>query len=254
MRTPPKSRGPSDFRAFLHITQRRVPFITMCAQTFDYHTSETAPRIDPFASQNLARSPQPQAEQGLTNARVIHSTLGFCVTTSPALPRHPVADASHAFRRSVKLPTSPPRAPRHDKIKSLPTMERASKLIRGLKLSGDVITPEQLCCAAWPEAVGKKIAGHTRPAKLVRTRLVVEVEDHIWQRQLFALTPHILNNLENTLGRGLVEDLEFRIVPRRREPLMARQAVPALPVDDADAIADPLMRGIYKLSRKKAQA
>ena len=56
-----------------------------------------------------------------------------------------------------------------DKIKILPTMERASKLIRGLRLSGDVITPEQLCCAAWPEAVGKKIAGHTRPAKLVRS-------------------------------------------------------------------------------------
>ena len=132
-------------------------------------------------------------------------------------------------------------------------MERASKLIRGLRLS-DVITPEQLCCTAWPEAVGKKIAGHTRPAKLVRSRLVVEVEDHTWQRQLFILTPHILNNLEKTLGRGLVEELEFRIVPRRREPVMARQAVPALPVDDADAIADPLMRGIYKLSRKKAQA
>jgi hypothetical protein len=49
-------------------------------------------------------------------------------------------------------------------------MERASKLIRGLRLSGDVIAPEQLCCAAWPEAVGKKIAGHTRPAKLVRSR------------------------------------------------------------------------------------
>jgi len=138
-----------------------------------------------------------------------------------------------------------------DKIKFLPTMERASKLIRGLRLSGDVITPEQLCCAAWPEAVGKKIAAHTRPAKLVRTRLVVEVEDHTWQCQLFALTPHILNNLETTLGRGLVEDLEFRIVPRRREPVMARQALPA---DDADAIADPVMRDLYKLSRKKAQA
>ena len=133
-------------------------------------------------------------------------------------------------------------------------MERASKLIRGLRLSGDVITTEQLCCAAWPEAVGKKIAGHTRPAKLVRTRLVVEVEDHTWQRQLFALTAHILNNLEKTLGRGLVEELEFRIVPRRRDPVMARQAVPALLADDADAIADPVMRGLYKLSRKKAQA
>jgi hypothetical protein len=141
-----------------------------------------------------------------------------------------------------------------DKIKFLPTMERASKLIRGLRLSDDLVAPEQLCCAAWPEAVSKKIAGHTRPAKLVRTRLVVEVEDHTWQRQLFALTPHILNNLEETLGRGLVEDLEFRIVPRRREPVMARLALPALPADDADAIADPVMRDLYKLSRKKAQA
>lgn len=131
-------------------------------------------------------------------------------------------------------------------------MERASKLIR--RLSGEMITPEQLCCAAWPEAVGKKIAGHTRPAKLVRSRLVVEVEDQTWQRQLFALTPHIMNNLEKTLGRGLVTDLEFRIVPRRREPLVARQAMPALFADDADAIADPVLRDLYKLSRKKAQA
>jgi hypothetical protein len=132
-------------------------------------------------------------------------------------------------------------------------MERASKLIRGLRLSGEVITPEQLACAAWPQAVGKKIAGHTRAAKLVRTRLVVEVEDHTWQKQLFTLTPHILNNLEKTLGRGLVDDLEFRIVPRRREPELARAAMPAL-FDEADAISDPVMREIYKQSRKKAQA
>jgi hypothetical protein len=54
---------------------------------------------------------------------------------------------------------------------------------------------------------------------------------------LFALTPHILSNLEKTLGRGLVEDLEFRTVPRRREAMVARVAVPALLADDADAIA-----------------
>jgi hypothetical protein len=137
-------------------------------------------------------------------------------------------------------------------------MERASKLIRGLRLSGEMITPEQLACAAWPEAVGKKIASHTRAAKLVRTRLVVEVEDHIWQRQLFTLTRHIMGNLEKTLGRGLVEDIEFRIVPRRREPILARAATPAadtaLFADEADAIGDPVLRDIYKLSRKKAQA
>jgi hypothetical protein len=52
----------------------------------------------------------------------------------------------------------------------------------------------------------------------------------------------------------LVEDLEFRIVPRRREPQRAAQAVPALFPDEADGIDDPVMRGIYKASRKKAQA
>src|ERR1035438_10642408 len=113
--------------------------------------------------------------------------------------------------RGKVAPLHPVLPPGHDKIKSLPTMERASKLIRGLRLSGDVITPEQLCCAAWPEAVGKKIAGHTRPAKLVRTRLVVEGEDHTWQRQLFALTPHILHNLDQTLGRGLVDRKSTRL-------------------------------------------
>ena len=132
-------------------------------------------------------------------------------------------------------------------------MERASSFIRKLKLSGDMITGDELARAAWPEAVGKRIAAHTRAAKLVRTRLVVEVEDVTWQRQLFSLSRHILSNLEKSLGRGLVDDLEFRIIPRRREPVAARASVPGL-FDDADAIADPVLRDIYKLSRKKAQA
>ena len=51
-----------------------------------------------------------------------------------------------------------------------------------------------------------------------------------------------------------MDDLEFRIVPRRREPELARAAMPALFADDADAIADPVLRDIYKQSRKKALA
>ena len=133
-------------------------------------------------------------------------------------------------------------------------MERASKLIRGLRLPGDTITAEELACAAWPDAVGKKIASHTRAAKLVRNRLVVEVEDRVWQRQLFALTGQIVRNLERHLGPGFIEEVEFRIVPRRREPQRANEALPALFRDEADAIADPVMRGIFKASRKKALA
>ena len=135
-------------------------------------------------------------------------------------------------------------------------MERASKLIRSLRLSGDIITPEQLCCAAWPEAVGKKIAPHTRAAKLVRTRLVVEVRGCHLAAPVVCSDPTSSRNLDRTLGRGLVEDLEFRIVPRRREPERAPPGPrpPLLAGDDADAIADPVMRDIYRLSRKRAQA
>src|ERR1051325_6023071 len=102
-------------------------------------------------------------------------------------------------------------------------MERACKVIRQLGLSSDMVTPEQMAMAVWPQVVGKRIAQHTRAAKLVRTRLVVEVEDATWQRQLFALTPHIVRNLVKDLGPGIVEDVEFRVVPRRRDVERARQ-------------------------------
>jgi len=137
-------------------------------------------------------------------------------------------------------------------------MERASRLIRRLGAAAQTIGDEDLARAAWPGAVGKKIAVHTRASRLVRTRLVVEVEDQTWRRQLFALTPHILRNLEKSLGPGFIEDVEFRVVPRRREPAramtMAAGAGAGTPADEADGIADPVLRGIYRASRKKATA
>jgi hypothetical protein len=142
-------------------------------------------------------------------------------------------------------------------------MERASKLIRGMKLPGGSISGEEMACAVWPQAVGKKIAAHTRAVRLVRTRLVVEVEDKTWQFQLNSLSRHIVHNLEKALGEGLVEDLEFRVIPRRREPQRATESAPALftpaalarvTADDATAIADPVLRSIYRAARKRAQA
>jgi predicted nucleic acid-binding Zn ribbon protein len=134
-----------------------------------------------------------------------------------------------------------------------PNMERASKLIQGMRLPSDMITAEEVACAAWPNAVGKKIAAHTRAVRMVRTRLVVEVEDRVWQRQLFALTRQILVNLEKNLGPEMVDDLEFRIVPRRREPQRAAQAMP-VSQDEAENIADPVLRSIYRAARMKAGA
>jgi predicted nucleic acid-binding Zn ribbon protein len=128
-------------------------------------------------------------------------------------------------------------------------MERACKTIRGLKL----LTPEQQACAVWPEAVGKTIAAHARAIRMVRSRLIIEVEDHVWQHQLFALQRHVLGNLAQILGGGVVEELEFRVLPRRRQPQRAQQSAPGL-LDEADTIDDPVMRTLYRISREKARA
>ncbi len=133
-------------------------------------------------------------------------------------------------------------------------MERASKLMRGLNLPAETMDLERIACSAWAQSVGRRIAAHTRAVRLVRTRLVVEVEDNLWQRQLFGMTGQILAVLEKNMGRGLVDDVEFRVVPRRREPKCALAAVPAQAADDAAEIEDPVLRSIYKASRKKALA
>ena len=135
-------------------------------------------------------------------------------------------------------------------------MERASRLIG--KLSGP-IDLDDLARAAWPLAVGKKVAARTRPARMVRTRLIVEVEDPVWRSQLFALSRQILTNLERHLGPGIVEDLEFRVMPPRHDAQRAAVAQPGATVacgalDDADQIADPVMRNMYKVARKRARA
>ncbi len=135
-------------------------------------------------------------------------------------------------------------------------MERASRMLRSLSLPEGALNFEELARKAWPAAVGKKIAAHARAARLVRTRLIVEVEDAVWQRQLFALTRQIVSNLEKKLGCGLVEDVEFRVAPPRREPQRAVQSAAQcrLPFDEAEAIGDPVLRRIYRISRKKALA
>jgi hypothetical protein len=132
-------------------------------------------------------------------------------------------------------------------------MERASRFLG--KLTGP-IDMDDLARAAWPLAVGKKVADRTRPARMVRTRLIVDVEDLTWKKQLFTLSAQILTNLERHLGPGIVEDLEFRVMPARREAQRAEAAQPSAPSasDDADQIADPVMRNMYKVARKKALA
>lgn len=130
-------------------------------------------------------------------------------------------------------------------------MERAARVLAKLKTG--TLTEEQLACAAWPLAVGKTIANRTSPVALIRNRLVVQVEDATWQRQLWTLRGQIVRSLEKALGTPLVEELEFRIAVAKRRP--ERAEAPFTPaIDEADGILDQSFRNIYKASRRKANA
>jgi len=135
-------------------------------------------------------------------------------------------------------------------------MDQASRIIARLSPGSDLITRESIACRAWKKAVGKRLAGYTSALKLVRDRLVVEVEDEVWRSQLWALRFQILKNLEKAIGPGIVGDLEFRVMPPRRQPQRALAAAGTLDAlgDDAMGIEDPILRRNYLLSRARETA
>ncbi len=131
-------------------------------------------------------------------------------------------------------------------------MERASRFVSRLPFPSGAVSARDLACAAWPAATGKRIAAHSRATDLIAKRLVVDVEDAVWQRQLSVLKAQILNRLLEVLGQPLVGDIEFRVTPRRRLPQVAER--PRQSADEADRIQDPVLRTIYRQQRTRRLA
>lgn len=131
-------------------------------------------------------------------------------------------------------------------------MERAARLLNRIKSKS--LSMEDFARAAWPKAVGTKLDRRTRVIGMVRETLVIEVEDAVWQRQLNALRGYILTNLAGALGPG-VTDLEFRIGVPRRPPQPELESASTAPAgDEADRIADPALRHLYRRSRNESGA
>ena len=121
-----------------------------------------------------------------------------------------------------------------------------------MKFASGIADPEARACARWKTAAGKNIAEHTKAVSLVRGKLVIEVDDIVWQRQLNTLRYFLLRNLERELGEALVMDLDFRPMPKKRRPQVEQTARPVLS-DDPGHIVDPVLRGLYRETvRKKA--
>ena len=139
-------------------------------------------------------------------------------------------------------------------------MERAARLIKNHKASRQLLTDGEIARAVWPEAVGKTIAARTACTKLVRTTLIVEVEDAIWQKQLHAIRAQILARLHKLTGNEDIQDVEFRIGIPRRPPQVAASRERTSPQvmtaadDESDEIQDPVLKKLYRRSRKRATA
>ena len=132
-------------------------------------------------------------------------------------------------------------------------MERAGRLIGTLKITKDLGDPELRARAAWNVAAGKKIAEHTRVAALVRTTLVVEVEDQVWQRQLNTLRHFLLRNLRTTLGEALISEIDFRPMPDIFK-VPRRGVQRATASRSANGIQDPVLDALYSKSKRSVGA
>lgn len=73
---------------------------------------------------------------------------------------------------------------------------------------------EAACIAAWKHIVGEGLNSCVLPVQLQNKKLVVVVEDNIWQRQLEQMRGQLLFRLNSLLGQTLVKSIELRIDPK----------------------------------------
>ena len=105
---------------------------------------------------------------------------------------------------------------------------------------------------AWTRAAGDGLRRHAIPFRLFRKTLVVSVADLIWQRQMQSMSAELISRINRSLGREIVEDIEFRIDPATVEqvrsqnrPAPREKMNPPIPDDlisAADEIADQDLR------------
>jgi len=136
------------------------------------------------------------------------------------------------------------------KILRRTAMQRAARLISKIRLHSAKLAPEEFAEAVWPAAVGKRLAQRTGPVKLYGRKMVVDVEDALWQKQLATMSGQILTKLQLLAGPGMIDSIEFRVGIPRRGP---RVALPFDVDDRADGISDPIFRQLYLASRAESE-
>ncbi len=134
-------------------------------------------------------------------------------------------------------------------------MERAGRILSRLKAARGSLSASELAAAAWPTAVGLRLAAHTRVVGVHNGCLIAEAEDAVWQQNLSGLSAQILANLGRLLQAEAPREIEFRVGARRRPARRAESARDAGLFDrESSGIADPELDYLYRQSRRKAGA
>jgi predicted nucleic acid-binding Zn ribbon protein len=63
----------------------------------------------------------------------------------------------------------------------------------------------------WPGVVGPEVAQHSKPVRLDRDQLTVEVDDPAWASQLRWMSAQVLAALDREVGEGTVKGLKVRV-------------------------------------------
>lgn len=131
-------------------------------------------------------------------------------------------------------------------------MDKALRLLG--KLKNNLVCDEELARAAWRAAVGDRIEAHARFRELVRDRIVVEVDDRVWQSQMMTLEKQILAKLERMLGKRIARQIEYRVaIPRPKAQSEGDLEFRLQSADpEADRIGDHGLRRMYLRSKRRA--
>ncbi|MEK6576256.1 MAG: DUF721 domain-containing protein, partial [Nitrospirota bacterium] len=63
----------------------------------------------------------------------------------------------------------------------------------------------------WGEIMGEKIANHTIPGQIRYKKLYIEVDNPVWMHQLLFLKDEILNRVNRSIGREIINEVRFKL-------------------------------------------
>jgi predicted nucleic acid-binding Zn ribbon protein len=103
--------------------------------------------------------------------------------------------------------------------------KRKTKFVHISSIIGDVLKKYRLetdselvqVWRVWDTIVGNVIAQNAKPAAFKGRILLVHVTSSTWLHQLQFLKKDMIDKLNDTLGKTLIEDLKFKIGPLENE-------------------------------------